>query len=85
MKEIRMDFETYETEIRAIRKEAKEAGCFFVLYKLSQWLKGEISLDECLSFDESTNRQINRILSILEKKYDLKNNERNPFIKEIAV
>lgn len=64
MKEIRMDFETYEKEM----KGSEDTGSFWVLYKMSQWLKGQISLKRCLIFNDATNQQLTEISILLNRE-----------------
>lgn len=82
MKEIRMDFDSYEKEMKEAKKEAEDTGSFWVLYKMYQWLTGEITLKKCLIFNESTNLKLTEISILLKREDELKNNEIESVKKE---
>lgn len=82
MKEIRMDFEIYQKEIKDLKNKVKREISFFALWSIANWLEGVQSLNSCLQFEEPANRQIIRIASVLNREHELKNNESESVKKE---
>ncbi len=85
MKEIRMDYDLYQKEMKDAKKLAEDTGSFWVLYKMSQWIKGQITLKKCLIFDESTNQQLTEISILLKREDELEDNKSESIKEEIAV
>ena len=77
MKEIKMDWETYESE----KEKIKEKGVEFGLMEIARWLEGKDTLESCLAYKkESKNKYITRIAKALGREEELG----KEFKKEIA-
>ncbi len=77
MKEIKMDWETYETENQKIKDKATE----FALMEIARWLEGSDTLQSCLAYQkEKKNKYITRIAKALGRQAELG----EQFKKEVA-
>ena len=68
MKEVHMDWETYETE----KQEIKDKAIEFALMEIARWLEGVDSLQSCLAYQkEKKNKYIARIAEALGREEEL--------------
>ena len=68
MKEIRMDWESYQEEIQEIKDKATE----FALMEIARWLEGLDTLKSCLGYEqEKKNNYITRIAKALGRQGEL--------------
>lgn len=80
MKEIRMDFESYEKEIQDANSSARR----WALCKIADWLEGESTLESCLFYDCRSNDEIDRIAIALKREGEFTMYKSKSVKKEVA-